>query len=382
MRSFHLLRKVGQQHDLDLAAISQSPSDAAHIDEARDFCRNVAVFQPNTFVPESATAWTSLLSTQPRSFAAQFSKELQDTTRAWVREEKYDALIAVTLGAAPYALGLDIPFKILDQHNVESQVLKRRWENERTMAGRIRFAPTWLKAQRYERNLAKEFNLITVVSKSDMFLMRRLVPHENIGLEVIPNGVDDQLLKYPRGSKYPNVVLFSGAVTYRPNYDAVSWLCSRIMPRVREAVPSARLVVTGDIGEVDVSDLRKDFVEFTGYVDDIRPVVGQASVLATPLTGGGGTRLKILEAMAMGTPVVSTTMGAEGLSLEHGVDALIGDTTEEISRLIVKVLNDNELSGRIARSAEKTVAERFLWSKITADFERAIVANSKRRLRC
>jgi len=380
-RTFHLLREIGRRHVLDLAAIYQSESDLEHLDEVRAFCRRVAAFPSHDFQPESMARWKTFLSGEPRSFAARFSPDLQRTSIRWSGEEDYDAVVAISLGSAPYAADLDIPFKVLDQHNVESRVLKRQWENERGAGRKFRFAPTWIKAQRYERRLAEKFDLISLVSDDEMALMKRLIGKSG-GQQfmVAPNGVDAGLLDYPRSVKDPDVVLFSGAVTYRPNYEAVRWLCNEIMPRVRMKLPSVRLRVTGGYGGVDVSAFGTN-VEFTGYVDDIRPVVASASVLATPITSGGGTRVKILEAMALGTPVVSTTFGAEGLHLRNGIDVLLGDTTEKISESIIKIIQDGGLSAEIARAAEATVGSRFRWTEIAENFEQAIVAYSKRRLR-
>ncbi|HEY3297208.1 MAG TPA: glycosyltransferase family 4 protein, partial [Armatimonadota bacterium] len=192
-------------------------------------------------------------------------------------------------------------------------------------------------------------------------------------MEVIPNGVDPGLLHYVGPPKEKDVLVFSGAMTYNPNLDAARQLCGDVLPRIRKSVPQTSLRITGGCGDLDVTDMQSiSGVEFTGYVDDIRPVVASASALVVPLRIGGGTRLKILESMALGTPVVSTPIGAEGLDVTDGVDILLGESPEELAAQTVRLLTDPDLASRVSSAAAQLVGERYRWPDIAEKFERTV----------
>jgi len=373
-RAYNLLSRLGRNHALDLIALSQSSRDADYLGEVRRFCRRVEVFPEPRFRPEDVRSWLGFFSPVPRYFREHRCLQVEALSRRWAEEESYDVVLAVTLGAAPYAANLNVPFKVLDQHNVESQVIKRQWRDERSFLHRLRYAPTWAKAERFERSIARKFDAIAVVSEPELCLMEHLLGNgHGKRICVIPNGVDSLFLEYAAPPKEHGVLIFTGALTYRPNYDAAARLCRRILPAVQSRFHDARVRITGSSDGVDTGSLRNTpGVELTGYVEDVRPVVASASALVVPLRYGGGTRLKILEAMALGTPVVSTPVGAEGLQVQDGIHILIGERETELAEQASRILADPGLAARIARNARELVRERYRWDAIAAEFERVL----------
>jgi glycosyltransferase involved in cell wall biosynthesis len=163
----------------------------------------------------------------------------------------------------------------------------------------------------------------------------------------------------------PDSLVYNGALTYAANYDAVQYFLERIFPQVKREVPQATLTVTGTTEGVAVSGLPKeDAVVFTGYVDDIRTVVGRSTVCVVPLRQGAGTRLKILEAMALCTPVISTSKGAEGLEVVDGQHLLVADTPGDFAAQTVRLLQDAPLRRRLAQQALQLVHDRYAWPDI------------------
>ena len=187
-------------------------------------------------------------------------------------------------------------------------------------------------------------------------------------MRVVPNGVDVD--RYHPGLadsiplRHPAIV-FTGKMSFRPNVDAMLWFYEQVWPRVRKARPEAVLYVVGKEPHARLGVLATDpSVVVTGYVRDVLPYFGGADVYVVPLRIGGGTRLKVLEAMAAGLPVVSTTMGAEGIMLESGRDALMADEADEFADAIVRLLTDSQLQEALGASARAVVLEHYDWQRI------------------
>lgn len=374
IRTYNLLSWLGKSHTLDLLAMTQDSVDLEYLDRVREFCRRLQVFPEPRFCPNSAKSLLGFFTPVPRYFLQHYSKEMACTAHKWAQGESYDAVIAVTLGAAPYAADLDIPVKWLDQHNVESQVIKRQLGNTQSLLYRIRYVPTWLKAEQFERRLARCFDVISVVSERERELMREVAGRSYTGkIVLVPNGVDASLCAYNVCEKQADTLVYSGGVTYWANYDAAVRLCKRILPIVTESCPGVRVRITGRTDGVNIQDLAAiPGVEFSGYVTDVRRIVATATALVVPLRYGGGTKLKVLEAMALGTPVVSTQVGAEGLNVQDGKHILIGESDEELAAQAVKLLKDEHLASYIAKQARELVREEYGWQRIASDFEQLI----------
>ena len=168
-------------------------------------------------------------------------------------------------------------------------------------------------------------------------------------VHVVPNGADGADLDRPRTVATPPRLIYPGAITYAPNLEAVVWCLKQVMPRVREARPDVQLWVTGDTGDLPLDRMpNRDMVRFTGRLPDVKDAISGAAVTVVPLLVGGGTRLKVLESMALGTPVVSTRRGVDGLAVEDGSHVLLGDTAEAFSAQVLRVLDDPELAARLS----------------------------------
>jgi glycosyltransferase involved in cell wall biosynthesis len=183
-------------------------------------------------------------------------------------------------------------------------------------------------------------------------------------LAVVPNGVDLNRYQGDFGPVEPDTLVFPGALTYEANCEAIRFFLREIFPPIRQARPQATLYITGRTDGVDLSRLPLgEGVVLTGYLPDVRPRVARSAVCIAPLTLGGGTRIKILEAMALGTPVVATSKGAEGLEVTPGRDLLIADDPAGFAEAVVRVLASAELRASLS-AAGRRVAERYDWRAI------------------
>ena len=265
------------------------------------------------------------------------------------------------------ACGLDgarRPILCLDEHNIEYEIARRTAEGDGSVVRRLYSAVEWRKVRREERHAWAHLDGCTVTSVRDQEMLLSDEPSAHTA--VVPNGVDLEQFRPrtdgpPAGSQLPGTLLFFGAIDYYPNTDAVLFFLDEIFPRLIGRYPGLRLSVVGRQPPESVLARRCDHVEVTGLVDDVRPRIQTADVVVVPLRIGGGTRLKILEAMAMGKAVVSTTLGAEGLDVVNGRDLLLADDPEAFAAQIARVLDDTELARRIGHSARQFVASRFSW---------------------
>jgi glycosyltransferase involved in cell wall biosynthesis len=193
-----------------------------------------------------------------------------------------------------------------------------------------------------------------------------LIPLKAEQVFVVSNGIDSQFNHPGLAEPIPGSLVFNGALTYQANFDAMDYFLREIFPFILDQVPHTQLSITGSNHGVPLDALPTvDHVRFTGYLEDIRPAVAGSWACIVPLRVGGGTRFKILEAMALGTPVVSTLKGAEGLDVEPGKHILIADTPEEFAMQTVSLLRNPELRNMIATNAAFLVNEKYEWTKIT-----------------
>jgi glycosyltransferase involved in cell wall biosynthesis len=245
-----------------------------------------------------------------------------------------------------------------------------RFENAvslaRSAAHRFRARLTLTKVQTAVRALMQRGVAVTVVSDSERAYLQQFAP-PGASIAVIPNGVDTEALRPGSEAPKPNTLIYPGAVTYDANYDAVSYFIHQVLPLVRQQIPDAQFTITGSTGSVDVRDLAaQPGVAFAGYLPEVAPAIRSSWAVVVPLRKGGGTRLKILEAMALGTPVISTCKGAEGLSVHSGEDILLADTPGEMAQAVVMLLNDPALRARLSHNGRALVEREYDWRKIAS----------------
>ena len=250
---------------------------------------------------------------------------------------------------------------MVDIDDLESVIMRRQADTDR-----VRYASWALRREagrleRVERTAWRRFAHVSVCSDND----RTFIGGPEDRVSVLPNGVDDAFLDLPAMPRIPERLLFVGTLNYPPNQDAIHFFCTEILPRVRAQRSNVSLSIVGmnpTQSIVDLHDGQSVFVH--PNVPEIAPYVQSAALSIVPLRAGGGTRLKILESLAMGTPVVSTTIGAEGLDLQDGEHLLLADSPDAFANAVLRILHDVALRTRLAESGRQRVAQRYLWSSV------------------
>ena len=277
----------------------------------------------------------------------------------------YDLLHIEESTLAPYARSRPAAARtpqVLTLHNVHFVQDRRVALIEKTFARRTwkRFNAGWMRS--YEPRIATAFDRVIAVSEEDRDALRRLAPSARI--EVVPNGVDTKALVPLAPHAGPPALLFVGSMHYRPCADAAEWFVRAVLPLVRAACPDVTLWIVGRQPTAEVRALAGAGVHVTGEVDDVRPFYARASVAVVPLRAGGGSRLKILEAMALGRAVVSTTIGAEGLRVEAGRHLLIADTAASLAAEIGTLLHGGPRRDALTSAARLLVEGRYDWDAV------------------
>ncbi len=291
-------------------------------------------------------------------------------------ENSYDMLLVEDIVMAEYARSLPVPIKFLDMHNVESSLMYRYADNESSLPRKIYARITAGKLQKYEVRASRLYDSFFVCSENDRDLL-----HE-AGVSslpvVIPNGIDPAA--YERcGDVEPGAIVFVGSMDYHANVSGIVHFVREIFPLIVARLPEVRLYIVGKNPEREVAALAAENIIVTGMVDDVRPYLSRAAVVVVPLLVGGGTRLKILEAMAMGKAVVSTTIGCEGIAARSGETIYLEDAAESFAARVVELVRDQDAAGKIGRAAREFVIEQYDWSRITAKIMETYTAAAAKR---
>lgn len=361
IRAHNIFKTLAAKHDVTLLSFVDDDFVPAHADALRKMCREVVTTPRVPYRPDQVRALAAFLSPQPRFVVDTYSPAMQRLIDERLVRGTFDLLFALQLSAAIYVRGDNLLPTLFDElelgifHDAYAHASGvRRW----------RRALTWGKMARYVRLRATRFDAITVVSEREKALATQIViPPKR--LVVLPNAIDFASYQGVITSPEPNTLIYTGALTYDANLDAMRYFVREILPLVRAVVPEARLMITGRADQVAINELSVDnAVLFTGYVEDVRPCIAASQVCIVPLRLGGGTRLKILEAMALGTPVVATSKGIEGLGLTVGQDVLVGDTPQEFAAHVITLLRKPELGMQLAENARIQVQAHYDWGQL------------------
>ncbi len=363
IRIFNLIKQLSKEHDITLLSFFRDGEVTEdRLKAMQRYCSTVQVVPLAPFRPSSFRSILGLFSPRPRSFVDRYSRRMQGLVERTVREGDFSVVIASQIATAPYAVTLEGLPRVFEE--VELATLREQYTNQSRFGRRLRYGLTWWKTRRFTAHLLRQFDGCTVASQQERANVLSIVPNCR-HVVVVPNGVDLDRYKGHLGAPEPGTLVFPGALTYSANFDAMAFFLHQIFPLVKAHWPEVVLRITGKTNGVPVDRLPLDeSVILTGYLDDVRPAVAQSWACVVPLRVGGGTRLKILEAMALGTPVVSTSKGAEGLEVTHGEDILIADTPAEFADAVLRLLDDKALRARLAANGRRLVESRYGWKVI------------------
>jgi polysaccharide biosynthesis protein PslH len=371
IRSFHMLRELSRRHAVELLTTHAPAEDPRALAAALPDCEVVSV--PWALAKRGSARFAlalarSWLSTLPVDLYKARVPALRRELARRLARGGVDLVVADFLLAAPYVARASGPPTVLFAHNVEHVIWQRMREVEPRAWRRMLLALESRKMRRYEAGACARARLTIAVSDADRRQLAAAAPGARVG--AVPTGVDVDYFAPDGVAEIPGQLVFTGSMDWYPNEDGIAHFIETVLPRVRREVPAATLTVVGR----NPSDRLRDVaaaarVRVTGLVDDVRPHMAEASVYVVPLRIGGGTRLKIFEALSMAKAVVSTAVGAEGLPLTPGRHFLRADDPAAFADAVTSLLRDAARRRAIGAAGRRLVEERYSWSKVVDEFE-------------
>ncbi|MBL9142714.1 MAG: glycosyltransferase [Verrucomicrobiaceae bacterium] len=376
IRTLSMLRELNRWHHVTF--LSPHPAGSAHHpDEMPDGYANDKIWIERHEPARMSAAFfmqlaLNLFSSQPFALSKHFVGELKERLMALDASGEFDLIVCDFLAPALHFEGHQWRTPtVLFQHNMESQIWKRMAANHPRWWGRMFLQSQFRRMYRCEENLSRLFKGIITVSAEDSKFAREQYHLTNV-LGDVPPGVDTEFFRpTDRLAESQPVLAFLGSMDWMPNIEGVHWFVREVYPQVRAAMPGVRLRIVGRKPGADIRALAQHdpTIEVTGTVEDVRPCLADAAALIVPLLSGGGTRIKILEAMAFGLPVLSTTIGAEGLPFDHDRHLLLADSSADFATQCVHMLRDRSLRDRLAQAARDEVVNHYSWAAASRKFE-------------
>lgn len=372
IRTLEMLRQLHKRHEIHYVAFDDpnSPEGLKRSVEYASFSYPIEHrITPKTSPLFAADLLRGLSSQLPVAGFRYRSRPMQQTIDSLLREHNFDARVCDFL--FPSVNISSLAQWTLFQHNVESVIWERHAQSGKTPVHRAYFALQAKKMSAWEKAVCRSVGNVVAVSETDAALMESRFGLPKVAW--VPTGVD---LDYFRPSAPPQArfeLVFVGSMDWMPNIDGMQWFLSKVLPLIKKQLPHCRVAIVGRNPPPSlIEGAREQNVHVSGTVPDVRPFVWDSLASIVPLRIGGGTRLKIFEAMAAETPVVSTTVGAEGLPASDGEEILIRDTPEVFAQGCIDLIENTTLRKRLSEQALAMVSRDFSWEKVTTQFEDAV----------
>ena len=368
-----MLKELARDHQITYLTLDDGTATTAERAAAREYCHELVCIphqHRDKFTPGFyADLAMNLGSRYPYAVKKYESSEMRRAVEERVSTGEVDVLVCDFLAPA-----LNVPANIdcgtvLFQHNVEAMIWKRHCEVQSNPVKKAYLRGQWGKMRRFEQEACRRFDRVIAVSAED----REQMVHD-YGINTVfdvPTGVDtDFFLPSGRETINPHGLVFTGSMDWLPNEDAIRYFVDEILPLIKQHIRDVTLTVVGRNPYPSLVELSKSdkSIVVTGRVEDVRPFIEQAAVYIVPLRIGGGTRLKIFEAMAMEKAIVSTTIGAEGLPIKQGEEIILEDTPKGFANSVVRLFQDQDLARRIGERAALTVRSTFGWRRVAESF--------------
>lgn len=364
IRVFNLLKQIAQKSDVTLLALETQPTDAEGVAQLKQLGIQVHLVPNAPTLPRVSfdTLANAFFKRQPITVARYDLPAYRQQFKALIATDTFDLVHYEMFHTAQFRTETDLP-GVLSQQNVDSAIWRRLCGETVNPFYKFAYWTQQLAFQRYERLLSPEFDAVTCTSDIDAAVFQQHCAEDVI--EIIPNGVDVAHYQPDFSAEAPAHLIYIGSMDWYPNEDAVSFFADEVLPQIHAEVPDVKFSIVGGNPSARVQKLtEREGVIVTGRVPEIKPYFAEATVFVVPLRIGSGTRLKILEALAMGKAIVSTSVGAEGLDLKDGEEIFTADEPTVFAKAVTRLLKDPSLRRRIGENGRARVEQNYDWRSI------------------
>lgn len=372
IRTGKMLEGLKKHFDITLLCHFEGLKDDPYLGQVKNLCDDFHYVLWKEVSKYSFLFYARVLvrffSRYPISVKNDYSRAIEDKIAELVRNGKFDLLICDFLQPTlNFRNVMEFP-TLLFQHNVESMIVHRHYEAPKNAFMKMFWWVQWKKMERFERRMCQQFDAVVAVSEQDKLILEQKFGVAHV--HTIPTGVDMFYFSSNEENPHGNSLVYVGSMDWLPNEDSIEFFAKHILPPIKAAVPDVTLTVVGRNPSSHLRRIVEEFpeIKILGRVDDVRPYMSQASVYIIPLRIGGGTRIKVYEAMAMGKAIVSTRVGTEGLPLEDGKHVLLADQPQEFAESVIRLLRDPIARNKLERSARKFVETHGGWNEAVQQF--------------
>lgn len=367
VRSYYVLRYLAQFHDITLVAFTRATDSAESVAHLASFCRVVrTVPLERSRVQDLRYLVSSFFQGRPFLIARDDLRSMDNILRAETNGRSFDCVHADQLAMAHYALRLPRLKRVLDQHNAVWTIIARLAETEPSVAKRLVMQREARLLRRHEAETCAQFDRIVTVTEQDRQALAFPTHPPRSPLEIIPICIDPFIITPIPFGLHARDVVCVGGMFYPPNVDGMVWFAHRVLPLVWRESPETKFYIVGARPDPQLVALGKSDprIIVTGYVENTNEYLERAAAFVVPLRAGGGMRVKILDAWARGVPMVSTTIGAEGIEIAEGENILIADTPDEFSRRVLRMIQDRAFAREVVESGYRWVKTRYAWQTV------------------
>lgn len=384
IKTFHVIQSLSQRHNITLACFVRSQQEVEQAMELKEYCKEVhPVPLRRSVIRDGYFLGRSLVSSQPFLILRDFYPAMKDAVRRTSNERRFDIVHADQLSMAQYGLMASGKARIFDAHNAVWSIVRRLSQVERLGPKKLLLDLEWHKMRRYEGWVCGQFDHVLSVTREDAEALQSAAGARPLQSTIIPIAVDvlgSRPLERRPEAKH---IISVGTMFYPPNIDGVLWFIKEVFPLVKQGSPETKFYVVGARPPRVIQELAEHdpSIVVTGYVDDLRPLLQDSALLVVPLRSGSGMRVKILESFAWGLPIVSTTIGYEGIEVTPGQDILAADSPQEFARAALEIIRNSDLAQRISQNGRRLAEEKYDWravcERLNGVYEQAVAAKTQ-----
>ncbi len=372
---YNRVRILSQRHNVSLLSFV-SPGEWDHVETVARFCRDFRGVPMPVYDHALRKAWDFFFSPIPIYFLNNYSPEMYETLRDMVKSAHYDVVVSEYSMVAQYLFrnpDLEGIKRVMSVHECYYLARRKAWRVQRFSREGLSALVNLKGLRKFEFDMYADADRVLVLTPEGKQELLDIRP--DLKISVVPHGVDVEHFCVSGECAKEQAVMFLGNYPHDPNRDAVVWFHAEIWPRVKERVPEARFYVVGKDPTPDLLAIarRDPAVTVTGTVDDVRPYFERSKVFVNPVRIGGGFRGKLLEAMSMGLPIVTTSLGAEGVEAESGRDMIIADDPAEFAAAVARLLEDEEMCGLLGERAREMAVKCFSWERGVEELEKVLL---------